>query len=74
MILRVLRPDRLQLKMIELINSVMGVNFFSEDQMELSTIVQNECHGRVPLLLCSAPGFDPSFKVEMLAKEKGTRL
>jgi dynein heavy chain 1 len=42
--------------------------------MEMNEIVDNESSTRSPILLCSAPGFDPSFKVESLSKERSVRL
>jgi len=46
----------------------------NDDQMEMNAIVDNESSARSPILLCSAPGFDPSFKVESLAKERSVRI
>jgi dynein heavy chain 1 len=40
----------------------------------MGNIVDNESSSKTPILLCSAPGFDPSFKVEMLAKERSINL
>jgi len=40
----------------------------------MSHAVDNESSAKTPILLCSAPGFDPSFKVEMLAKDRNVRL
>ncbi len=37
-------------------------------------IYEKETNSRSPVLMCSAPGFDPSFKVEALAKELSIRL
>lgn len=37
-------------------------------------MADKESSSKTPILLCSAPGFDPSFKVEQLAKEVGIRL
>jgi dynein heavy chain 1 len=40
----------------------------------LKEIVENDSNAKSPILLCSAPGFDPSFKVESLAKEQNIKL
>lgn len=30
----------------------------------MKSVVEKEASNKIPILLCSAPGFDPSFKVE----------
>lgn len=40
----------------------------------MADIVDTESSAKTPILLCSAPGFDPSFKVESLSKERSVRL
>jgi len=40
----------------------------------MKMVVEKEATNKIPILLCSAPGFDPSFKVEQLSKELGVRL
>lgn len=37
-------------------------------------LVEKDTNSKSPVLLCSAPGFDPSYKVEALAKEMNSRL
>lgn len=73
-VLRLLRPDRLQRKMNMLINLVLGEGFMNDHQIEMGDIVDSESSAKTPILLCSAPGFDPSFKVESLSKERSVRL
>lgn len=73
-VLRVLRPDRLQRKMNVVINMVLGEGFMNDHQIEMADIVDSESSAKTPILLCSAPGFDPSFKVESLSKERSVRL
>jgi dynein heavy chain 1 len=36
--------------------------------------IEKEVTAKTPVLLCSAPGFDPSFKVEQVAKEANAKL
>ena len=36
--------------------------------------MNNESSAKSPILLCSAPGSDPSFKIEMLSRERGIKL
>lgn len=45
-----------------------------EVPVDMKLVVEKECTSRTPILMCSAPGFDPSFKVEQLSKEMGVRL
>lgn len=35
--------------------------------------MEKDTSSKSPILLCSAPGFDPSYKVDALAKEMGIR-
>jgi dynein heavy chain 1 len=35
-----------------------------EMPIDMKWVVEKETTSRTPVLLCSAPGFDPSFKVE----------
>jgi dynein heavy chain 1 len=42
--------------------------------VDMKWVADRESTSRTPILLCSAPGFDPSFKVEQLSKEVGIRL
>lgn len=45
-----------------------------ENTIDMKWVVEKETTSRTPILLCSAPGFDPSFKVEQLAKEMSVKL
>jgi dynein heavy chain 1 len=60
--------------MNQLINLVLGEGFMNDHQIEMGDIVDTESSAKSPILLCSAPGFDPSFKVESLSKERSIRL
>lgn len=40
----------------------------------MNHITIKEASPNTPLLMCSTAGFDPSFRVEALSKEVGTRL
>ena len=51
------------------VNYVLGDKFMDEIPVDMRGVVEKESTSRTPILLCSAPGFDPSFKVEQLAKE-----
>jgi len=45
-----------------------------EIEVDMNHITKVEAAPKSPLLMCSSPGFDPSFRVEGLSKETGTRL
>lgn len=47
---------------------ILGDYFLHEGEMDLNKIVEKESTAKSPLLLVSAPGFDASYKVDMLAK------
>ena len=64
-VLRILRPDRIQRKINQLIQKVLSLN---DDVLEINDVVDRESNSKIPILLCSAPGFDPSFKIESLSK------
>jgi len=40
----------------------------NDDVLEINDVVDRESNSKIPILLCSAPGFDPSFKIESLSK------
>lgn len=39
----------------------------------MRAVIEKESSAKSPILMCSAPGFDPSYKVDALAKEMGIR-
>jgi dynein heavy chain 1 len=45
-----------------------------ETPIDMNFVVEKESSAKSPILLCSAPGFDASFKVENLAKEQNKKL
>lgn len=72
-ILKVLRPDRLLTAMSRIISCVLGEELLRTSVSDLQPVVEHETLPKSPLLLCSAPGFDPSQKVEKLAKALNKR-
>ena len=48
------------------VNRILGD--LSSGDLDLMRIVDKESNAKSPLLLVSAPGFDASYKVDMLAK------
>lgn len=50
--------------MKRLINFILGDGFLEGQTVDMKHVVEKESASKTPILLCSAPGFDPSFKVE----------
>jgi dynein heavy chain 1 len=71
--LKVLRPDRLLVAITRLINCVLGDDLLRTPVSDLQPVVEFETLPKSPLLLCSAPGFDPSQKVDKLARDLNKR-
>jgi dynein heavy chain 1 len=72
-LLMLLRPDRFVLKANKLITFVMGEEFLASNVVDLGKVVLEESIPKSPLLLCSAPGYDPSQKVDKLVRDLGKR-
>jgi dynein heavy chain 1 len=65
-VLKILRPDRF-IAMVRLFAAkILGE--IPQADLDLMRIVERESNAKSPLLLVSAPGFDASYKVDMLAK------
>ena len=69
-LVRALRPDRLVEASKQLIEMVLGEDVTHQGQVDLAYIVDNASKAASPLLLVSAPGYDASFMVDQLAKNK----
>jgi dynein heavy chain 1 len=69
-IVNALRPDRFVHAAKQLIDMVFSEEATGQGQIDLDQIVENESNARSPLLLVSAPGYDASFMVDQLAKNK----
>jgi dynein heavy chain 1, cytosolic len=72
-LLLLLRPDRFLLKANKLISFVLGDDLLASNVVDLGKVVLEESSPKSPLLLCSAPGFDPSQKVDKLVKDLNKR-
>lgn len=66
-VIKVLRPDRFSFSANHLIRQHLGVSA-EMLTIDLSKIIA-ETKSKEAIILSSAPGFDPSFKIEQLAKE-----
>ncbi|CEF66963.1 Dynein heavy chain, cytoplasmic [Strongyloides ratti] len=70
LLIHAMRPDRVVASSHLLVCSGFGSEFMQQDKVvNLREIVENEVQCKVPILLCSAVGFDASGKVEDLAVE-----
>uniref|UniRef100_A0A1I7Y6V7 Dynein heavy chain, cytoplasmic n=1 Tax=Steinernema glaseri TaxID=37863 RepID=A0A1I7Y6V7_9BILA len=70
LVIHALRPDRLLASAHLVVSAAFGVEFMQQDKvLNLREIVDDEVPSHVPVLLCSAIGYDASGKVEDLAIE-----
>lgn len=72
--IQALRPDRVVAMGHILVDEVLGADFIPPEDVNLGNIVEGEVTARTPVLLCSAPGFDASGRVDDLAAQKGQTL
>ena len=68
-LLRILRPDRFITAAKLFVSRILGDHLLNVGELDLIKIVEKESNAKSPLLLVSAPGFDASYKVDMLAKQ-----
>lgn len=70
-IIQALRPDRIPAMTEVFVRAVLGSRFteIAETNVNLGDIVEREIKASTPVLLCSAPGYDASGKVDDLATE-----
>ncbi|KAK0424238.1 hypothetical protein QR680_008567 [Steinernema hermaphroditum] len=70
LLIHALRPDRVLASAHLVVSAAFGVEFMQQDKvLNLREIVDDEVPSHVPVLLCSATGYDASGKVEDLAIE-----
>lgn len=71
-IIKALRPDRLDKSLHKIIDLVLGKNFLWLPELSTSDFekyVKENTSGNTPVVLISAPGFDPSNKVQQLSEK-----
>ncbi|CAO1616035.1 unnamed protein product [Sympodiomycopsis kandeliae] len=68
LVVKCLRPDRIDQAMVQLVNTVFAADMLAESVYDLQTLVTDEVGPSSPITLCSVPGFDASFRVESLVK------
>lgn len=69
-IIQALRPDRIPAMTEIFVRTVLGAKLFdiAEKDIQLGAIVEKEIKASTPILLCSAPGYDASGRVDDLAE------
>lgn len=75
-IIQTLRPDRIPAMTEIFVRTVLGSKFvdFAETNVQLGQIVDKEIKASTPVLLCSAPGYDASGRVDDLAAELSKQI
>ena len=70
------RQDRLLAAAQQFVVAVFGPSFMQAavQQLNLANIVDNEIKASTPILMCSAPGFDASGRVDDLAAELNKQI
>ena len=73
---QVFRPDRVQAAAQQFVNAVFGASFtqVAEQELNLADVVENEIKSNTPILMCAAPGFDASGRVDDLAAELNRQI
>lgn len=67
--IKILRPDRLLSAVNTLLALALGNELTSISQVDLMEFAGAKISPKNPIMLVSAPGFDASYKVELLAKQ-----
>lgn len=67
LLLKTFRSDRLLAGGAQWLTHVFGPSFARMDEYDFATVYERESKPGTPFLLCSAPGFDASLKVDELA-------
>lgn len=67
-LLKIFRPDRYITSSSSFVSNIFGEEMLNVGDVDLVKIVEKESNAKSPLLLVSAPGYDASYKVDMLAK------
>lgn len=63
-IIRLFRPDKFTVIASKLVKKVLGESSLDVPPVDMKIVVEKESNSKSPILLSSAPGNDPSFKVE----------
>ncbi|KAI9339082.1 dynein heavy chain [Obelidium mucronatum] len=71
-VVKLFRPDRLILASNILLEATFGESLHSD--LNLHSIVIEECTFNTPVAFCSVPGYDASNRVEHFARDEGVKL
>lgn len=76
LVIQAVRPDRVIAAGHQLVDAVLSESFMpaGERELDLGKIVDTEVKGGTPVLLCSAPGFDASGRLDDLATELNRQI
>lgn len=69
LLVKELRPELLISSIEYLVTELCDADFFKGEAYSLREVVANESCAKMPILLCSAPGYDASKRVEQLYDE-----
>ncbi|GAW79183.1 hypothetical protein PGO_021530 [Plasmodium gonderi] len=72
LIIKALRPDKLDKCFNKIINVILGKDFLWIPELstnEFEKYVKENANGNTPIVLISSPGFDPSNKVQQLSEK-----
>ena len=76
LVIQAVRPDRVIAAGHQLVDAVLTESFMpaGERELDLAKIVDTEVKAGTPVLLCSAPGFDASGRLDDLATELNRQI
>lgn len=68
--MKALRPDRLLPAMSQFANRVFKTNLTEASEYDLSAVVISEIVSSTPVVMCSVPGYDASFRVDHIVEQQ----
>ena len=73
-LLLVFRPDRMLNSIQSFLKEVFNEELVNIPELDLVKVIRDETNCKMPILFCSAPGFDASTKIESLARQLNKRF
>ena len=73
-LLLVIRPDRMLNSIQSFLKEVFNEELVNIPELDLVKVIKDETNCKMPILFCSAPGFDASTKIESLARQLNKRF
>lgn len=70
---KILKPGKCFEKISQFLGKYLGQEFTKMSVIDLRTIMIEDSDARSPVFLSSAPGFDPSFQIDDVAKKMGKK-